>query len=61
MNCANDLFKYLCNWVLEHCSEEMNFVAKRIDTTCVNRLQQIIAGSPKMLTYHEAIEILKKV
>ncbi|XP_027906711.1 asparagine--tRNA ligase, cytoplasmic 2 isoform X2 [Vigna unguiculata] len=60
MNCANDLFKYLCNWVLEHCSEEMNFVAKRIDTTCVNRLQQIIAGSPKMLTYHEAIEILKK-
>ncbi|KAG5042835.1 hypothetical protein JHK87_006750 [Glycine soja] len=60
MNCANDFFKYLCNWVLIHCSEEMKFVAKRIDNTCVNRLQQIILGSPVMMTYHEAIDVLRK-
>lgn len=61
MNCASDLFKYLCNWVLENCSQEMEFVRKRIDNTCSNRLNQIISGSLKKLTYHEAIEALKKV
>ncbi|WVZ16327.1 hypothetical protein V8G54_009309 [Vigna mungo] len=60
MNCASDFFKYLCNWVLENCSQEMEFVRKRIDTTCSNRLNQIISGSLKKLTYHEAIEALKK-
>ncbi|XP_017411867.1 asparagine--tRNA ligase, cytoplasmic 2-like isoform X2 [Vigna angularis] len=60
MNCASDFFKYLCNWVLENCSQEMEFVRKRIDTTCSNRLKQIITGSPKKLTYHEAIEALRK-
>lgn len=61
MNCANDFFKYLCNWVLVHCSEEMTFVAKRIDNTCMNRLRQIISGSPEMMTYHKAIDVLRKV
>ncbi|KAG4951494.1 hypothetical protein JHK84_044857 [Glycine max] len=60
MICANDFFKYLCNWVLVHCSEEMTFVAKRIDNTCMNRLRQIISGSPEMMTYHKAIDVLRK-
>lgn len=61
MNCANDFFKYLCKWVLEHCSEDMNFVAKRIDNTCKNRLQQIISGSPEMISYHEAMDAIRKL
>ncbi|XP_027337050.1 asparagine--tRNA ligase, cytoplasmic 2-like [Abrus precatorius] len=57
MNCANDLFKYLCKWVLENCSEDMNFVSERINKDCINRLQQIISGSPKTMSYNEAIDL----
>ncbi|RDX80328.1 Asparagine--tRNA ligase, cytoplasmic 2, partial [Mucuna pruriens] len=60
MNCANDFFKYLCKWVLEHCSEDLKFVAKRIDATCINRLQQVISGSPETIPYHKAIDVLRK-
>nr|KYP53286.1 Asparaginyl-tRNA synthetase, cytoplasmic 2 [Cajanus cajan] len=60
MNCANDFFKYLCKWILEKCSEDMEFVAKRIDKTCINRLQQIISDSPEIMPYNEAIDILRK-
>lgn len=61
MNCANDFFKCLCKWVLENCSEDLNFVTKRIDNTCINRFQQIISGSPEMMSYSEAIDVLRTV
>ncbi|XP_027336132.1 asparagine--tRNA ligase, cytoplasmic 2 [Abrus precatorius] len=60
MNCANDLFKYLCKWVLENCSEDMNFVSERINKDCINRLQQIVSGSPETMSYNEAIDVLRK-
>ncbi|CAJ1949674.1 unnamed protein product [Sphenostylis stenocarpa] len=59
MKCANDFFKYLCNWVVNNCSEELKFVAKRIDNTCFDRLKGIRSDSSKM-TYHEAIDLLRK-
>ncbi|XP_061370919.1 asparagine--tRNA ligase, cytoplasmic 2 [Gastrolobium bilobum] len=61
MNCANDFFKYLCTWVFENCFEDMKFVAKRIDHNCINRLMEITSGSPEMMTYNEAIDVLRKV
>ncbi|KAJ1427888.1 Aminoacyl-tRNA synthetase, class II [Sesbania bispinosa] len=61
MNCANDLFKYLCKWVFENCSEDMKFVGKRIDITCLDRLRQIISSSPEMMSYNEAIDVIRKL
>ncbi|KAE9600820.1 putative asparagine--tRNA ligase [Lupinus albus] len=61
MNCANDFVKYLCKRVLENCSQDLKFVAKRIDNTCIDRLQQIVSVSPEMLSYNEAIDVLRKV
>ncbi|KAF7825872.1 asparagine--tRNA ligase, cytoplasmic 2 [Senna tora] len=61
MNCADDFFKYLCKWVLEKCTEDMKFVAKRIDITCINRLQQIVFSSSEMVSYNEVIDVLKRV
>ncbi|CAL0329538.1 unnamed protein product [Lupinus luteus] len=61
MNCANDFLKYLCKRVLENCSEDLKFVAKRIDNACFDRLQQIVSVSPEMLSYNEAIDVLRKV
>ncbi|KAI4356314.1 hypothetical protein L6164_000346 [Bauhinia variegata] len=61
INCATEFFKYLCKWILETCSEDMKFVAKRIDNTCVHRLQQILSGSSEMVSYKHAIDVLRKV
>ncbi|OIW17646.1 hypothetical protein TanjilG_28996 [Lupinus angustifolius] len=61
MNCANDFLKYLCKRVLENCSEDLKFIAKRIDNACIDRLQQIVSVSPEMLSYNEAIDVLRKV
>ncbi|CAL5195422.1 unnamed protein product [Lathyrus oleraceus] len=60
MNCANDLFKHLCKWVLENHSDDVKFVGKRIDNTCIERLRQIISGSPQLISYNEALDVLRK-
>lgn len=61
MNCANDLLKFLCAWVLEHCSEDLAFISKRVDNTIVDRLQSLASGSFDKISYAEAINVLKKV
>ncbi|KAK4268194.1 hypothetical protein QN277_024880 [Acacia crassicarpa] len=61
MHCAIDFFKYLCKWVLENCSEDMNFVAKRIDNACITRLQQTVSVPSDIVSYKEVIDILMKV
>ncbi|KAA8550553.1 hypothetical protein F0562_002237 [Nyssa sinensis] len=61
MNCADDLLKFICKWVLENCSEDLAFVSKRIDKTIVDRLQSMTSSSFEKLSYAEAVEVLKKV
>ncbi|KAL5062977.1 hypothetical protein RYX36_024714 [Vicia faba] len=60
ITCANDLFKYLCKWVLENHSDDVKFVGKRIDNTCIDRLREIISGSPQIISYNEALDVLRK-
>lgn len=61
MNCADDLLKFLCTWVLEHCFEDLAFVSKRIDNTIVDRLQLLTSGSFVKISYAEAVDVLKEV
>ncbi|WOG85995.1 hypothetical protein DCAR_0105189 [Daucus carota subsp. sativus] len=60
VNCATDVLKFLCAWVLEHCSEDLMFVSKRLDSTILDRLQSIAVGSFEKISYAEAINNLKK-
>lgn len=60
MKCAEDFFKFLCKWVLEKCSADMQFVLKRIDKSSINRLQSVISSSFERITYAQALEVLKK-
>ncbi|XP_042497492.1 asparagine--tRNA ligase, cytoplasmic 2 [Macadamia integrifolia] len=61
MNCAVDFLKFLCQWILEHCSDDMGFVCKRIDVTSSERLQSLVSSSFERITYTEAVELLKDV
>ena len=59
MNLAEDFLKYLVNYALEHCKDDLEFLNKQYDTTLIERLQFVLANDFQRLTYTEAVEILK--
>jgi len=61
MACATDLLKHLCKWVVEHCTDDMKFILKRVDQSIVARLQSIVSSDFEKVPYSEAIDVLKQV
>ncbi|KAK2971399.1 hypothetical protein RJ640_025349 [Escallonia rubra] len=61
INCADDLLKFLFKWILDNCSEDLTFLAKRVDKTIVERLQLVAESSFENISYAQAVDALKKV
>jgi asparaginyl-tRNA synthetase len=59
MKLAEDMLKFTIQYVLEHCSEEMNFFNSFVDKSLLERLGNIVNAKFGHITYTEAIEILK--
>jgi asparaginyl-tRNA synthetase len=60
MELAEDMLKYIVNYVLENAPEEMEFFNKFIDTTLLERLNNVVSSDFARVTYTEALELLKK-
>ncbi|EFH38944.1 hypothetical protein ARALYDRAFT_497343 [Arabidopsis lyrata subsp. lyrata] len=60
MNCAEAYVKYMCNWLIKNCSDDMDFMDKNVDGGCTKRLKMVAETSFKRVTYTEAIEVLEK-
>ncbi|RLD58739.1 MAG: asparagine--tRNA ligase [Bacteroidetes bacterium] len=60
MDTAEEFIKYLVQYALDNCSDDLEFLNKMYDTKLLNRLKSIIETDFKRLTYTEAIEILEK-
>ena len=60
MQIAEDMLKYIINYVLENASEEMNFFNSFVDKGLLDRLNLVANSSFGRVTYTEAIEILEK-
>ena len=60
MDTAEDFVKYLVQYALDNCIDDLEFLNKMYDTKLINRLKSIIDTEFKRLTYTEAIEILEK-
>ena len=60
MDCAENYLKYVLKYVLDNCSEDMEFFNKFIDKGLLERLQHIIGSSFERITYTKAIELLTK-
>jgi asparaginyl-tRNA synthetase len=60
MKLAEDMVKYVINFVMENAPEEMEFFNKFIDTNLFNRLNNVINSDFIKITYTEAIDILLK-
>ena len=59
MELAEDFLKYLINYALENCREDLEFMNKMWDPELIERLNFVVNNDFKRLTYTEGIEILK--
>ncbi|RKX19972.1 MAG: asparagine--tRNA ligase [Candidatus Zixiibacteriota bacterium] len=57
---AVDFLKYLFNYALDECTDEMEFFNKWIDKTVIETLEFVIKSDFEHITYTEAIKILEK-
>ena len=60
MECAEAFLKYLFNYVLKNCAEDMEFFDAFIEKGVIQRLRHVAETPFAYLTYTEAVEILKK-
>jgi len=60
MELAEDMIKYVINYVLENCPEEMAFFNSFIDKGLFERLDKIVSSDFVRITYTEAVDILLK-
>ena len=60
MDLAEDMLKYVINYVMENAPEEMNFFNSFVDKRLIDRLTNVATSEFARITYTDAIEILKK-
>ncbi|HYE68064.1 MAG TPA: asparagine--tRNA ligase [Anaerovoracaceae bacterium] len=60
MELAENMIKYIINYILENAKEEMKFFNEFIDKGLLDRLNNIISNDFARVTYTEAVELLKK-
>jgi len=59
MDVAEEMIKYIINYVMEHNIEEIEFFNKFIDKNLIERLNNVRNSNFKRITYTKAIEILE--
>lgn len=60
MDIMEDMLKFVVNYVLEHCQEEMTFFDKFVENGLLDKLQSLVNSEFKRVTHEEVITILKK-
>jgi asparaginyl-tRNA synthetase len=60
MDLAEAFLKYIFNYVMEKCPEDMEFFNQRIDNTVLATAENIINNQFERITYTEAVKLLEK-
>lgn len=60
MDLAEDMIKYIINYVLENAPEEMEFFNQFVDTNLFERLHNVVNSNFGRITYTDAIKELEK-
>ena len=60
MNIAEDMIKYIVRHVMATCSQELEFFNQRVDTTLLERLNNLVTSDFARVTYTEAIKLLEE-
>ena len=59
MALAEEFVKYCIRYALDHCREDIEFLAEHFDKELINRLEFVLHNDFVRLTYTEGVEILK--
>ena len=60
MDLAEDFLKYLVNYILNECKDDLEFLNRMYDKELINRLNSVTRNSFERISYTRAIEILEK-
>lgn len=60
MNCAEAYVRFLCQWLLDNCLDDMKFMADKYDRSCIDRLKMVSSTPFVRTSYTEAVEILEE-
>uniref|UniRef100_A0A2N9IIP8 asparagine--tRNA ligase n=1 Tax=Fagus sylvatica TaxID=28930 RepID=A0A2N9IIP8_FAGSY len=60
MNCAEAYVRFLCQWLLDNCLDDMEFMADKFDKTCIDRLRMVSSTPFERISYTEAVELLEE-
>lgn len=60
MELAEEMIKFLTNFVLKECKEDIELFAKYVDKTLIKTLDNVASSDFERLSYTSAVEILKK-
>jgi asparaginyl-tRNA synthetase len=60
MELAEEMLKFLINYVMQECPDELAFFDQRIDKGLIDRLKHVATSDFARVTYTEAIDILLK-
>ncbi|XP_010536845.1 PREDICTED: asparagine--tRNA ligase, cytoplasmic 1 [Tarenaya hassleriana] len=59
MNCAEAYVKYMCQWLLDKCYDDMELMAKNFDKCCIDRLKMVASTPFVRVSYTEAVKLLE--
>ncbi|THG17899.1 hypothetical protein TEA_028801 [Camellia sinensis var. sinensis] len=60
MKCAEAYVKFMCQWLLDNCLDDMEFMVKNFDKSAIDRLRLVASTDFVRLSYTEAIAILEE-
>ncbi|GFS43276.1 class II aminoacyl-tRNA and biotin synthetases superfamily protein [Actinidia rufa] len=60
MKCAEAYVKFLCQWLLDNCLDDMEFMVKNFDKSAIDRLRMVASTNFVRLSYTEAVAILEE-
>lgn len=60
MDLAEEFIKYLVQYALDHCKDDLNFLNKMIDKELISRLESVVNTKFVRLSYTEGVKILEK-
>ena len=56
---AEEFLKYIFNYILDHCKEDLFFLGKKNEVDIFSQLKKVVDSQFNKITYTEAIELLK--
>lgn len=60
MDIEEDMLKYVVKYVLDNCSDEIDFFDKFVSKGLREKLEKLVDSSFKRISHHEAVDILKE-